>query len=151
MDDAYTLGLFHDACVTFLMNAYEDYFAFFKAGNAEGWVDTYTQQQQRYGTTHALLGAVMAQAWCFPTHIVMAIFHLHNSNDALLRSNADNVTMTLLAYLKCAREIARFHQYNESDNPEWQHAKAIVLEFLGLDEQDFLEMRDVVVEKMDGL
>ncbi len=151
MDDAYTLGLFHDACAAFLMNVHEDYFEFFKAGNAEGWIESYQQQQKRYGTTHALLGAVMAQAWCFPQRIVMAIFHLHTSNDAFERSHSDNVTMTLLAILKCAREIARFYHHNQTNNPEWQHAQAAVLEFLGMDEQDFMEMREVVLEKMDGL
>ena len=151
MDDAYTLGLFHDACSSFLMNLHADYYDFFTQANNEGWILSIAEEEKKYGTTHNILGALMAQIWNLPEHIVMAIYHLHNSNQALANSDDSDKSMMLLSILKCAREIARFHQFNKPNNPEWLHCKTLVLEYLGLDDVDFIEMQNAIVEKMDGI
>lgn|GEM_PF-653691 len=149
-DDAYTTGLFHDACSPFLMNLHPEYYDFFLAGNAEGWILSIAEEEEKYGTTHNILSALMAQVWTLPDQIVMAIYHLHNTNVILPTSDAGDPTMFLLSIVKCAREIARFYQFDKADNPEWLHCKELVLEYLSLDEDDFIEMRNSIAEKLEA-
>ncbi len=148
-DDAYTIGLFHDACGPVLMTQSPSYHQFFLAGNAEGWVTQIVEEKMKYDTTHTALGAFMAQDWCLPERTVWAIYHLHLAHKVLTDGERDSA-QDLLAITKIAREIARIERSQQPDNPEWLHAKPAVLDYLGLDDDDYEELRDEVLDRLRG-
>ncbi len=150
-DDAYTTGLFHDACGPFLMTQYPSYYSFFRAGNAEGWLTSMAEEKEKYSTTHTILGALMAQDWCLPDHIVRTIYNLHNAAEILSLRDDRDPAVILLAITKCAREMARIHQFNKTDNPEWLHVRPLVLEYLNLDDADYVDMRDEILDRLNGV
>jgi HD-like signal output (HDOD) protein len=147
-DDAYTVGLFHDACAPFLMTQFPSYREFFIDGCAEGWLVSIFEEKENYGTTHTILAALMAQDWLVPDYIVNAIYNVHNAHDTLVGADDREPSVILLAILKCAREVARIHCYGQTDNPEWQSVKLFVLQALNLEEADYIEYRDDILEAL---
>lgn len=148
MDDAYTLGLFHDAGVPVMITQFPDYYDFFQSAEEEGWTLSINKEKEAYGTTHTTLGALMAQEWSLPDHIVNAIYNLHYADGIFESGDLDDMSLDLLAILKCAREIARIHLRQARGNAEWLQVDSQVLEHLDMDDSEFADLCDTVIESM---
>jgi HD-like signal output (HDOD) protein len=148
MDDAYTLGLFHGAGVPVMITRFPDYLPFYRNAEAEGWTLSIGREKEQYGTTHTTLGAVMAQEWNLPEPIVNAIYNLHYADGIFASDELDETSLDLLAILKCGREFARYHLHKVEGNPEWLQVETQVLEYLELDEGDYADLREQVLESL---
>lgn len=149
MDDAYTLGLFHDAGVPVMITQFDDYYDFFKFAEAEGWTLSINREKDKYQTTHTTIGALMAQEWSLPDHIVTAIYNLHYANGIFGSDDLDEASLTLLAILKMAREIARIHLRDAPGNEEWVQIESEVLEYLGLNDDSYDDLKEMVIEALN--
>lgn len=148
MDDAYTIGLFHDAGVPVMITQFADYHAFFLTAEKEGWTLSIDKEKERYNTTHTTIGALMAQEWTLPDHLVNAIYNLHYADGIFSTDELDKSSLDLLAILKCGREFARNHLRNEAGNAEWLQVEGQVMEHLGLDEDGLGDLRESVLESL---
>lgn len=148
MDDAYTLGLFHDAGVPVMITQFPDYYEFFQGAEQEGWTLSINKEKEQYGTTHTTLGALMAQEWSLPDHIVNAIYNLHYADGIFESGDLDDASLDLLAILKCAREIARMHLKQTSGNAEWLQVDSQVLEHMDMDDGEFADLCDAVIDSL---
>jgi HD-like signal output (HDOD) protein len=150
IDDAYTIGLFHDAGVPIMMSKFPNYYTFYNAAEEEGWILSSEKEKINFGARHTTLGALMAQNWGLPDQIVEAVRHLHNAKELFSTGPFTSSSLGLLAILKCARELARNQVYNKFNNAEWELVKDSVLHYLDLDEKTFAQTSEELANLIKG-
>jgi len=148
-DDAYTLGLFHTAGVPIMMSRFAEYTDFFTSAEQEGWTLSINREKEEFNTTHTSIGALMAQEWSLPECIVDAIYNLHYADGIFESDDMDETTLQLIAVLKMARDIC--HEYLQSNcgSDEWNQVEGQVLDYLGVDEDKWLDIREKVISGLD--
>lgn len=151
VDDAYALGLFHDAGVPLMLKRFPGYMGVLEQAYAqasEHWrvVDT---ENRAFSTNHAVVGYYAARAWRLGSPVCGVIASHHNAA-ALLRdpSPRSQALKPLLALLKMAEHICASHQVlaGEPVDHEWNHAGAMVLDYVGLSEYDFDHLKETLRE-----
>jgi len=154
-DDAYILGLFHNAGHALLSQKYKDYNQFMIDHiNLED--DPITAfEDKRYNLDHASLGYYLASSWGLPNYIKFVILNHHNASDYIgfdCKDSAkkhDGILMSnLLCVLKMAEHIDKRFWSAEEDH-EWNRVKADVLGYLSLSEEDFNDIRSDMLEQLD--
>jgi len=150
-DEAYTLGLFHNCGIPLMLKRFPAYMAVleeaYASANAERRiVDT---ENRLLNTNHAVVGYYTAKSWNLPLHLCEAIANHHNalaifSDD----SGRDAQLKTLLAILKMAEHICACHRVlgNQVDDHEWESIQQLVLEYVGLSEYDFENLKESIRE-----
>lgn len=153
-DDAYTLGLFHDCGIPLMMQQFDDYKQTLADANREGVVPPTQLEDERYGINHCQVGFQLAQEWFLPDAISQAI-HLHHSHvDSFTSLNdEDEDVITLIGILKMAEQISSVNRkaYRAEENSEWARIGDQVLMFLGMDEDDFVDFQDEIIEQLQAL
>lgn len=151
VDEAYTLGLFHNCGIPLMHKRFPGYMAAMEqayASTATGHrvVDT---ENRLFNTNHAVVGYYTAKSWNLPRHLCEAIAHHHNalaifSDD----SSRDAQLKNLLAILKMAEHICECHKVlgGQPHDHEWDSVREPVLDYVGLTEYDFLSLRDNIRE-----
>lgn len=76
-DELHTFGLFRDAGSAVLINKYDDYDPMANSLQTELGPNLTELEQARYGTDHAVIGAVLARDWGLPDDMVDAILWHH--------------------------------------------------------------------------
>ncbi len=150
-DEAYTLGLFHNCGIPLMLKRFPDYMtvleeAYFNAGAEHRVVDT---ENRLLNTNHAVVGYFTAKSWNLPLHLCEAIANHHNaltifSDD----SGRDAQLKTLMAILKMAEHICQSYRIlgNQDQDHEWLSIERLVLEYVGLSEYDFENLRESIRE-----
>ncbi len=150
-DEAYTLGLFHNCGIPLMLKRFPNYMtvleeAYARANPGRRVVDT---ENRLLNTNHAVVGYFTAKSWNLPLHLCEAIANHHNalaifSDD----SGRDAQLKTLLAILKMAEHICQSHRVlgNQTDDHEWRSIEQLVLEYVGLSEYDFENLRESLRE-----
>ena len=113
----------------------------------------------RYGHAGALLfgfggtevGArpLVLAAQELPLHLCEAIASHHNALSIFSDDSGREAQLkTLLAILKMAEHICQTHQVlgNQEEDHEWQSIEQLVLEYVGLSEYDFENLRESIRE-----
>jgi HD-like signal output (HDOD) protein len=150
-DEAYTLGLFHNCGIPLMVKRFPDYMtvleeAYYSAGGERRVVDT---ENRLLNTNHAVVGYFTAKSWNLPLHLCEAIASHHNALSIFSDdSGRDAQLKTLLAILKMAEHICQTHQIlgNQAEDHEWQSIEQLVLEYVGLSEYDFENLRESIRE-----
>ena len=150
-DEAYTLGLFHNCGIPLMVKRFPDYMtvleeAYYSAGGERRVVDT---ENRLLNTNHAVVGYFTAKSWNLPLHLCEAIASHHNALSIFSDdSGRDAQLKTLLAILKMAEHICETHRIlgNQSEDHEWQSIEQLVLEYVGLSEYDFENLRESIRE-----
>lgn len=133
-DDAYTFGLFHNAGIAVLAQQHPDYLeALARASRSGGRITAI--EHERYHTSHAVVGALLARNWYLPDNVVWAIRYHHDAS--VLAGGRERATpavrhLVALGFL-AEHLVARFLGQPEE---QWDRAGAATLEFLGLGAQD---------------
>ncbi|MGH8352950.1 MAG: HDOD domain-containing protein [Pseudomonas sp.] len=150
-DEAYTLGLFHNCGIPLMLKRFPGYMgvleeAYASANGERRIVDT---ENRLLNTNHAVVGYYTAKSWNLPLHLCEAIANHHNalaifSDD----SGRDAQLKTLLAILKMAEHICASYRVlgNQPDDHEWQGIERLVLEYVGLSEYDFENLKESLRE-----
>nr|WP_215730817.1 HDOD domain-containing protein [Pseudomonas lalucatii] len=148
-DEAYTLGLFHNCGIPLMVKRFPDYMivleeAYYSAGGECRVVDT---ENRLLNTNHAVVGYFTAKSWNLPLHLCEAIASHHNALSIFSDdSGRDAQLKTLLAILKMAEHICQTHLTlgNQPEDHEWQSIEQLVLEYVGLSEYDFENLRESI-------
>jgi HD-like signal output (HDOD) protein len=154
-DEAYTLGLFHNCGIPLMLKRFPNYMAVLEEAYASATderrvVDT---ENRLLNTNHAVVGYFTAKSWNLPLHLCEAIASHHNALAIFTEdSSRDAQLKTLLAILKMSEHICASHRVlgNQPDDHEWQSIEQLVLEYVGLSEYDFENLRESIRDMRVG-
>ncbi len=138
--DSYLFGLFHDCGKILLFKTYESY------QETLVLASTSTQhlvvhEMKRYATDHALVGALLSQAWCLPEHICAGI-KIHHDIHAFRGALATKETLALIALNNLAEYLAsKDFVYNDS---EWLRYSNEFMEYLKITDHQLTELQSQV-------
>jgi HD-like signal output (HDOD) protein len=148
-DDAYTLGLFHDAGIAILMQKFPDYRETLMQANAEPQAAT-AIEDARHHTSHVVVGALLARGWYLPDQVVWAIRYHHDPSVFTAPRKHATPDVCLLVAIRLISEhiVARFLGY--PDDAEWEQHKEAALAHLGWFEDDIEDLaRGLAVDLRD--
>ena len=140
-DEAYTFGLFRDIGIPMLIQKFPDYRQTLAQADATPDRPATALEDERHATNHATLGYLVAKSWFLPAPICEAIrFH----HDHSIFQDKDSISAQALTLVAISRLAEHFNDeyVRMRSNPEWDLLGASVLEHLGLDENDYLDMRE---------
>jgi HD-like signal output (HDOD) protein len=143
-DVAHTFGLFCDTGVPLLMDRFPGYGATFEQAATEAERPFTALEDERHSTSHAAVGCLLARNWGLSGDIAWAILHHHDY--AVLDDDAtDDAVRSLVALsLLAERAISKYQGHAES--PEWNKGGARACAYLGLPEDETLELLDELHE-----
>lgn len=155
-DEAYTLGLFHNCGIPLMLKRFPHYMevleqAYANADEHHRVVDT---ENDQLNTNHAVVGYYTAKSWNLPLHLCEVIASHHNALAIFTDdSGRDAQLKTLLAILKMAENICDTYRIlgNQHEDREWQSIEQLVLEYVGLSEYDFENLRESIRDLGAGL
>ncbi|MGN7613157.1 HDOD domain-containing protein [Magnetococcales bacterium HHB-1] len=115
-EEAYTLGLFHDAGLLLLMRRYPDYFAFYENTRHRGGTALIQQENQNFKTNHCLMGAAFAESLHLPKPIPEVILTHHDPETILKPGEKRDILKhaTLHGLL-----VVADHAAEETSAPDW--------------------------------
>lgn len=148
-DEAYTLGLFHNAGIPLMLTRFENYISVMEkaySGEHERVIDI---ENEKFNTNHCVVGYYTAKSWNLPEHICQVIAEHHNTQQIFNTKDGRNQQQkTLLAVLKAAEHICGNYKILglQDNDPEWEHSKKDILEYLGLTSYDIDDMKEVFIE-----
>ena len=154
-DEAYTLGLFHNCGIPLMLKRFPNYMtvleeAYYSAGSERRVVDT---ENRLLNTNHAVVGYFTAKSWNLPLHLCEAIANHHNALSFFEEdASRDAQLKTLMAILKMAEHICSTYRVlgNQESDHEWESIQTLVLEYVGLSEYDFENLRESIRELGPG-
>lgn len=148
-DEAYTLGLFHNAGIPLLISKFDRYSAILQAAYADPKRRITEVENERIDTNHSVVGFFVAKTWKLPTYISEAIADHHKTEDIF----ADNVPCdkqkkNLLATLKLAEAICKTHKTlgRAKTDYEFERIKPDLLLYAGLSEYDFEDLQAELID-----
>ena len=147
-DNAYMLGLFHNAGVPIMLQTFSDYHDILIKGINEGWEGIADLEREKYQTSHTILGALLAQQWQLPEAMVDVIYYFHDAEGIFNSDELSKVSLYLLAILKLARSSVDGVLRGDSDTNEWLLVQDPIMELLGLDENKLDDMRAAIANKL---
>ena len=151
VDESYALGLFHDCGIPLMLKRFPHYMdvlekAYANAGPNCRVVDT---ENDALNTNHAVVGYFTAKSWRLPEHVTDAIANHHNAL-AIFQddSNRNAPLKNLLAVLKMAEHICASHKVlgNEDEDHEWDSIGHLILDYVGLSDYDFENLKESIRE-----
>ncbi len=153
-DEAYTLGLFHNAGMPIIAQKVENYQAILKAsyGREDGGVTR--EEFKTLGMHHAAAGYRLTRVWHLPKLISEAVRHHHSVDRLLDDSSIENPKLkSLVSVLKISEHMVKLHQRlgEQEIDYEWENIKVPVLGFLGLSEYDEEDLEDAVAYTLGGI
>jgi HD-like signal output (HDOD) protein len=139
-DVAHTFGLFCDTGVPLLMERFPDYAATFAEAALDAVRPLTALEQDRHSTSHAAIGCLLARNWGLSTEVAWAILHHHDF--AVLEDAAtdDGVRSLVALSLLAERAIAKYQGH--AGSLEWDKGGARACAWLGLPEEETLELLD---------
>lgn len=143
-EDAYTFGIFHDCGIPLLMQRFgEDYRDTLMRAGGEDRPMTEVEDE-RHGTNHATLGYVIARSWGLSDLICQAILRHH---DFGVIAGADSTlpgTRTLVAVNFFSEHLHETILRMRADT-QWGRIGEAILDYLGLTQAEYAEIREDVV------
>ncbi|MFT6734809.1 MAG: HD-like signal output (HDOD) protein [Polaribacter sp.] len=152
-DDAYTLGLFHNCGIPILALQYDNYQEIIEYSYSREDGRITSEEFATFGVHHAAAGYRVARVWNLPKILCLAVKHHHSVDRVLDDKTIENPTLkTLLCVLKMAENMVNLPDYLAQCDVdfEWQKISEKVLEFTGLSEYDYVDLRDAVRYKLDS-
>ncbi|MCU1749510.1 HDOD domain-containing protein [Pseudomonas sp. 6D_7.1_Bac1] len=151
VDEAYALGLFHDCGVPLMLKRFPNYMsvleeAYANAGAECRVVDT---ENRVLNTNHAVVGYYTAKSWRLPEHVTNAIANHHNALAIFSdESSCNSQLKNLLAILKMAEHICASYRVlgNQTEDHEWNSVGHLVLDYVGLSDYDFENLKQTIRE-----
>ena len=153
-DEAYTLGLFHNAGIPLLMSKFSQYRSVMREsykGDDKRIIDV---ENKLINTNHAVVGFYIAKSWKLSPSICEAIQQHHNIIEIFGQTGSQGSdVMNLLTVLKMAEHIVGLHMIigDCNEDVEWNEAKDIIFHYLGISEEDFEDIHVVCTELGMGL
>jgi len=142
-DQAYALGLFHNAGIPLLMLKYDNYAEVIRESYATPAPRIVDVENRRLDTNHAVMSFFVARSWKLPSHLCKLISSHHNIDTFQARDIADTEHNQLLAILKLAEHLAKLHRVigDQHKDREWEQIGDRVLEVAGVTTYDLEDMQ----------
>lgn len=147
--EAYTLGLFHNCGIPLLMAKQPNYLEILQLAYTEPVRNLTEIENREIATNHAVIGYFVAKAWKLPNYLAYAIADHHKTGSIFTDEvQCDKQEKNLLATLKLAEHICKTSKVlgNVSTDFEFNRIKIHLLEYLGISEYDFDDLRKEVVD-----
>ncbi len=147
-DEAYTLGLFHNAGIPLLMSRVEHYETVLHKAYASDYRQITETEDDLISTNHAVVGYYVGKSWNLPPVICEAIHEHHQTLKTLASEHADHRKKTLLCILKMAEHCCgTFKVLGQAEvDHEWTQIKDAVLMFCGLTDYEFGSLQSQISE-----
>jgi HD-like signal output (HDOD) protein len=139
-DVAHTFGLFCDTGVPLLMERFADYGATFAEAASDAVRPLTALEQDRHSTSHAAIGCLLAHNWGLSAEVAWAILHHHDYPVLEDAATHDAVRSLVALSLLAERAIAKYQGH--AGSLEWDKGGARACAFLGLPEEETLELLD---------
>lgn len=141
IEDAYTIGLFHDSGIPILMQRFPDH-PFDTSLRDGDWGNIHRNEENKLGTNHAVVGNLLARNWGLPAHICQTILHHHDTSIFTDESHqASDEVRSFTALLILAEHMVSVFLGLEDENEfglASVHAHA--MGHLGVEREEFKEM-----------
>jgi len=147
VDEAYTLGLFHNCGIPVMAARYDNYQQIMEYSYSREDGRITSEEFANFGVHHAAAGYRISRVWNLPKVICLAVKNHHSIDRVLDDQSIENPTLkTLLCVLKMAEHMVNLpEKLAQSDRDfEWEKVGAQVLDFSGLSEYDFEDLEDAV-------
>ena len=134
-DEAYAIGLFHNAGIPLMMERFEDYTAVMEESYAHSEPRVIDVENRVLNTNHAVVGYYVAKSWNLPRHLCEVIAEHHNAEQVFRsESSTHQERKTLLAILKIAEHICGNFTIlgQQEEDHEWNRLESDVLIYTGL-------------------
>ena len=148
-DETYMVGLFIDCGIPVLACKFDDYKSVLIEGNSSPDEEITDIEERHYNTNHATIGYYTSRAWGLAQPVREAILEHHNLASLFKESNDSGIIHrdTLIAVQKMAENIS--HTYRRlSAHLEWDRDGTVVLDYLGLDEIEYQELKEDIHEML---
>lgn len=148
-DEAYTLGLFHNAGIPLMMKRFSNYLSELEnaySGKHERVID---YENEKFSTNHCVVGYYTAKSWNLPSHICLAIAEHHNTKQIFGSKDGKNqLQKTLLAILKVAENICGNYKVlgKQNSDSEWEDSHKDILDHLGLTTYDIDDLKEAFID-----
>lgn len=146
VDEAYTLGLFHNCGIPVLAQKYAEYEKTLQAAyqRSDGLIKA--EEFTHFGIHHAAAGYRIARVWNLPDDICLAIKHHHSIDTVLQDKSASDNLKRLLCILKMSEHIVKLpgKLANIEQDYEWQSISCKILGQMSLSEYEFDDLLDAV-------
>jgi len=147
-DNAYMLGLFHNAGVPIMLQSFDNYQEILTKGIEEGWQDIVELEREQFGTSHTTLGALLAQQWKLPKSMIEVIYYCHDIDGIFESDELNHIGLYLLSILKLARSAADGVLNDNPNTPEWELVELPISELLDISLEHLIELREGVIKKL---
>lgn len=152
-DEAYTLGLFHNCGVPVLASKYDNYQKIMEYSYSREDGRITSEEFAKFGVHHAAAGYRVARVWNLPRVICLAVKNHHSVDRVLDDQSIESPTLkTLLCVLKMAEDMVNLpDKLAQCDvDFEWKKTSEKILEFTGLSEYDYDDLKDAVRYALGG-
>lgn len=144
----YTLGLFHDIGIPLMASRFPDYLNTLKIANDSNEGLVTDVEDKTYHTNHAVMGYFLCREWGLPDSIRNVIQQHHDFVSMMEHPDStDEKVPNMMAILKLAEWGNEVFRTGESGN-EWQHFGHIILDYLGISEDDSLDLLEDMKEAL---
>lgn len=143
-DLAYTFGLFSDIGIPLLLDRFEDYAEVLELAYQSTQQKFTDFEEQRYMTSHAALGSLMARTWGLPEAITQGIL-LHHDYAVLEDGATEELVRALIALSLIAEYAIQKYQGTDYCN-EWLKGGELACQFLGVSIDEVDDHVDEVIE-----
>ncbi|NTS77127.1 HDOD domain-containing protein [Catenovulum sp. SM1970] len=148
-DNAYMLGLFHNAGIPVMLQYDEAYAAIIQSAKVDGWdFEMIEKERDQFDTAHTTVGALLAQQWKLAKDLVEVIYYQHDTNGIFLSDELSKVGLWILAILKIARHVALDRLNGEDSSVEWEAVRDQILQFCKLEDDELTYILERVEQEI---
>lgn len=146
LEDLHAIGLFHDIGIAAMSLKYDDYLDTLTEANSDLGKRLYELEDERYNTSHTVVGYYLAASWQLPKQICECILN-HHDMDYLGSASKDETQKINFSILKVAEniieKIRRFHE-----TKDWPDISENAMEYCGFSSEDLLDIEEDLAEML---
>lgn len=137
-DEAYALGLFHNAGIPLMLKRFDGYQSVLSEGYQDPEFRLTDAENEAFKTNHSVLGYYLAKSWGLPKDFCTIIAEHHRIERLFKNSAANTSLLTFASILKLAEHISSTHKHlgQTAEDYEWESISHHVLDHLDLTEYD---------------
>lgn len=146
VEEAYTLGLFHDCGIALLMNRFPNYRETLARANQAADTSFFAIEEAAIGTNHGAVGYFLARSWYLHDDLCKAILW-HHDLDIFRDPAANDTVRNYIGIIHLAQHV-QHRQMRSTTDVEWTKFEADILDHFALSEEDFINLLDGAQESL---
>ena len=152
-EEAYTLGLFHNCGIPLAVQKYPEYIDVMKQSYHDEDCNLCAIEEEHIGANHAVISYLVSKTWMLPEFLCNIILDHHNCDGDTFSQANDVVSTNALAILKLAEHLCQLYRHlGKADTDyEWLNIRDTLLEYLGLSDLDYEEMKESIYEELSDI